>query len=456
MNIILQLWNPQKKIGKILSAILAMLRILTCLALMIIPFFKFEGKIFEVLKWAFIACFVLGVDTFLDYSKAIEKKCLQFGATIISLLFCVYLHNYWELLTVLQVIIIPAIIGVIELMICIKCYKTIRFFANQKSKDLSLEQLDMMFLGGTYCLAILSFILAHSISKIMVFVFGIIAILLLSASILKVLSNGVKVKKSIFGAMTGDIFSVLALIVYLIYLIPEDYQILQTSIISIVAAIIGGALTFAGVSWTINDNSEKLKLERKLSVKPYLVTYNDYCNDVMQIPNKDITFVEINGCFTIQSHLPDGLKRILSLSSCENEIKNPIDSAVCQLAKDTYLHNNYLLYYEISNCGAGNAIDVKLNINSMCLPSFCVTTMQPKKYMLIFNRELLEQTDDKSLKIKMIFEYTDVASLGRYRQVESFLFETDSEDNLMLVQYEDDLLTSPDELIDSANSKNII
>ena len=55
-----------------------------------------------------------------------------------------------------------------------------------------------------------------------------------------------------------------------------------------------------------------------------------------------------------------------------------------------------------------------------------------------------------------MLKYTDVASLGRYCHTESFLFETDSEDNLILVQFKNDLLTSPNELIDSGNPKNTI
>ena len=110
-----------------------------------------------------------------------------------------------------------------------------------------------------------------------------------------------------------------------------------------------------------------------------------------------------------------------------------------------YFEQKYLLYYEISNCGAGNAINVVLKINKdTIIPGFCITTNSPKKIMFILHNDLLEQTEKKDYKLELIFEYTDIASLGSYYQTEEIIFL--KRNRLITYQKESGFLSKPKEI----------
>ena len=113
---------------------------------------------------------------------------------------------------------------------------------------------------------------------------------------------------------------------------------------------------------------------------------------------------------------------------------------------NNYFSSRYLLCYEIKNCGAGNAINVSLNINSRCfVPSFCVTTTESAKIMFILNKELLELSGEYVLKIA--FVYNDIASLGKYYQTETIIFSNKNKyGELKTIQRADGLLTPPMEI----------
>ena len=91
----------------------------------------------------------------------------------------------------------------------------------------------------------------------MIFIFGGISAILLTVSALSVLGKGFFVKKNGFKLVgfLADVVTLLGLIVYLIYLIPSEEN-LQEIVLSIVAAVIGGAITLAGVAWTIEGRTQ--------------------------------------------------------------------------------------------------------------------------------------------------------------------------------------------------------
>lgn len=66
--------------------------------------------------------------------------------------------------------------------------------------------------------------------------------------------------------IVSSIFSfctVIGLTVYLLYLIPEDFQNLQNILITIIAAIFGGSMTLVGVAWTIRQGQKERADDRK-------------------------------------------------------------------------------------------------------------------------------------------------------------------------------------------------
>ncbi len=64
------------------------------------------------------------------------------------------------------------------------------------------------------------------------------------------------------------------LTVYLIYLIPNKFNSLQTIVTAIVAAIYGGLLTLVGVAWTIRKQDQIRREEEKKKYRPIVVVTN--------------------------------------------------------------------------------------------------------------------------------------------------------------------------------------
>ena len=102
------------------------------------------------------------------------------------------------------------------------------------------------------------------------------------------------------------------------------------------------------------------------------------------------------------------------------------------------------MLYEIENCGAGNAVDVEMNIGDFTIiPNFSISTTKPKKFVFILNDSLLQNSE---YVIDISITYSDVSSIGRYKQKEKFAFQRNGKGQLQTVQFQDDLLTSPEEI----------
>lgn len=103
------------------------------------------------------------------------------------------------------------------------------------------------------------------------------------------------------------------------------------------------------------------------------------------------------------------------------------------------------MYYEITNCGAGNAIEVDLHLgNRIVLKNFYVTTASSQKIIFILNEDLLDENGE--CKLEFLFNYTDISFVGIYRQSESMMFSRNYKNQLQTVQLRDDILTKPVEI----------
>ncbi len=236
-----------------------------------------------------------------------------------------------------------------------------------------------------------------------------------------------------------------AITVYLIFLVPD--ATLQTIVLSITAAIYGGLLTLVGVAWTIKDNSEKIKQERKLSIKPYLDVRYKCFTDITELPTKDILTIELGEIVVIHPTISDDINDLFILRSRVYGTEERLAPAVYSLELAQFTASHMMVYTVIENCGAGNAIDVKLKFNGNEITSFCITTSTPKQILFVFKDELLENEKEEYTKINISFEYTDVASFGRYKQDEGFIFGRNTCDELYVSQMQDDLLTPPVEIL---------
>lgn len=269
MKIILEKWQPKNKFCKILKEIVRVIAIIIAIAFLVLPFRNLEQN--EIFRWVWVFCAVCNLDIFLEYKKAFKTKVITPIFTVFSILAFAYMYNYWALLSLQVVICVSIVIGILELIISVAVYKTIRFTETTEIKELPSQAIQGILLGGLYVCAIILFVLGHYVSANMIFVFGGISAIMLSCSVLIYIGNGVSHRKNIVSAISFivDVLSLLALTIYLIYLIPNNNN-LQDIVLAIVASVIGGALALAGVAWTILKMDKDRKEEAKNKYKPII------------------------------------------------------------------------------------------------------------------------------------------------------------------------------------------
>ena len=269
MKILLEKWHPKNKFCKILKEIVRVIAIIIAIAFLILPFVNFEQTENDIFRWIWIVCAVSNLDIFWEYKKAFKTKVITPMFTGFSILALAYMYNYWALLPLQVVICVSIVMGILELVISVAVYKTIRFTETTEIKELPPQTIQGFLLGGLYICALVLFVLGHYVSKNMIFVFGGISAVMLSCSVLICIGNGVSHRKNIVSAISFiiDVLSLLALVIYLINLIPEE-GMLQEIVLEIVASVIGGALTLAGVAWTIQKNNIDRKADEKKKAKP--------------------------------------------------------------------------------------------------------------------------------------------------------------------------------------------
>ena len=97
-----------------------------------------------------------------------------------------------------------------------------------------------------------------------IYILGVITLIKIFYG-LSVTFLGKKQKNAILDiSIVFDFLLGVGLTVYLIYLIPDEFNNLQTIVTAIIAAVYGGLLTLVGVAWTIKkgDKDRKEDLER--------------------------------------------------------------------------------------------------------------------------------------------------------------------------------------------------
>lgn len=285
MKLLLDKWQPTKRLGKIIKRILNIVLLILLLAFIVTSFLRLDGGWKEAFKWMWIGIAILHLDQFAGYKKAREEKLIYPIFSLIATLTLFYLCNYWSLIPLCVAIVCSIVIGLLEFGISVKVYEAMRFTAKAELRSLPLKATDTILLGSVYASAVSLFILGHFLSETMIFVFGITAMIMLFSSVISVISKGFSVNKSIVSivGVTLDIISVLALIGYLIYLMPggEENNNLQEIVLALASAVIGGALTLAGVAWTIKETRKDIAKKDDFEAKPFfgIIDVQHYLSD---------------------------------------------------------------------------------------------------------------------------------------------------------------------------------
>ncbi len=217
--------------------------------------------------------------------------------------------------------------------------------------------------------------------------------------------------------------------------------------ITLYGSLLSAAATIYALVRTINFTIENQRIERKLSIRPYLQTEMFYAKDIGRISEDSARlYLGIKRDYvTYSAVLPNDILRMKGLQT-KLDASDPIDEndkVLLDWQKETLFKNRHFLQYDIKNCGAGNAIDVFLKINNKeTSPRFCVTTSEIKKVMLIFDKSLLDG-ENQTYICNVSFVYSDIASLGKYIQEEEIILFRDNEGNLKTKIRMDKLLTAP-------------
>lgn len=217
--------------------------------------------------------------------------------------------------------------------------------------------------------------------------------------------------------------------------------------LSYYGSILGAIATIYALTKTIDFTVKNQREERKLSVKPYLQTYRYVYSDILKIPStKDIIYLHISKKeITYQAALPEFIRnlKITQDKLLKNEKIDELDLVLHNINIKSVFDRYHIFTYDVENCGAGNAVDVFMKINSTnaVIPRFAITTSKPKKHIIILDADLIED-NIKKYDINIRFEYSDAASLQKYHQTERIIF-CKRDGKLKTVQYDDEMLSAP-------------
>ncbi len=110
----------------------------------------------------------------------------------------------------------------------------------------------------------------------------------------------------------------IGLTVYLIYLIPDKFNNLQTIVTAIVAAVYGGLLTLVGVAWTIRHGDERKHNDEMEKAKP-MFSFNIMVESDPTANNRKVCFVGENTTVSnIKDIMSSDCRGIESYAELEN------------------------------------------------------------------------------------------------------------------------------------------
>jgi len=198
-------------------------------------------------------------------------------------------------------------------------------------------------------------------------------------------------------------------------------------------ALLGALTTVVAVITVIKHGQRQLKMERehereqlrnerKLAIKPYLVSrfkqaspYDFAKKTGIQDLYVEINREEISAGFC----MPDCVNRVNA--AVEKRSGTAADEFTVKLMGRLSLERRYcLINYFLTNAGAGSAIGIELRLNGKkTLSSFALMVNQTINVKFVIDLEAL--SPEHQFGLEMEYEYADAASIARYRQKEKFV-----------------------------------
>ena len=230
---------------------------------------------------------------------------------------------------------------------------------------------------------------------------------------------------------------------FLIIILNKNGSILTYSIdgiLSYIGAFLGAIATIIAVTITIRFTAKQQKNDRKLAIKPYLTTKIKSCT-FKEFANKDtnnILYTEITAKSNIVPYVRS--KKPPYFFAPEKLARTDIIKSEYSIPQ--FNKNIYFIEYLITNIGAGNALNLDINICGWPMSLGHVPVNDTISLRIRFNIE----PKDLEYNCRIKLEYEDVASIAKYNQYEHFSFVNLDSSGVSFAQVGNDILTKPEEI----------
>lgn len=225
-------------------------------------------------------------------------------------------------------------------------------------------------------------------------------------------------------------------------------------VLGYLGAILGAAATIVAIVITVQitaedrtDDQQRQIKEQKLSIKPHFqTTHNPMFNksDAAHLANGKTVFVTYPTTSRREDDISPGstldIPYLLKVSkSSKSSLK--ADEIMEQIS---FTRDFYILKYTLENVGAGNAVNIQFRIDEMPLiPAFSLVVNTSKEFVFLFGKELVTNGEHR---IVFDYEYSDVATMARYKQSEVISLFCEDDGALNSRQSMDDLISMPTEV----------
>jgi len=222
-------------------------------------------------------------------------------------------------------------------------------------------------------------------------------------------------------------------------------------VLGYLGAILGAAATIVAIVITVQitaegraDDHQHQMEERKLSMKPHFQTTHNPVfskNEATQLANGKTVFVSYPAISGREDDITPG-----STLDVPHLLKSKKSSIKAEEIHDqfSFTKDFYILKYVIENVGAGNAVNVQFCIDEMpFIPAFSLVVNTSKEFVFIFRKTLAANGEHR---IVFDYEYSDVATMARYKQSEVISLFCEDDGALNSRQSMDDLISMPTEV----------
>ena len=335
-----------KKILRILKWMWSIIAGLSLLSVIVLPFLYavLDERLASWIFW--IALLLIILYEIIPHKRRIEPKNkfqkVAFGGfpLLLFIFASIFIVNYYDTwYNWYWFIFILAIFAIPYGFIALKAWYEDRYETTKEDNKNAI--LNIFRLSLFYWLVDLFYMAWFKDWLLWQYIFGELILLIVFFNLSSAFLANSEKNKTVKWMLLQDFMIGIALTIYLIYIIPEQFTGLQTIVTTIIAAVYGGLLTLVGVAWTIRRQDVTREKQYRSEIKPILILpensmYN--LNEPEDIGDVEKRYKNLNRCEVI----------FADNDSCIGIVLKNIGKGYCYLAR-VYLNDNegYIdnLYY---------------------------------------------------------------------------------------------------------------